>query len=44
MALAGVLGLGRSRVVQLMTGDKTTIGVIERLRHGSRRHLLEPFV
>ena len=42
--LAVVMGVGRSRIIQMTTGDKTTIGAIERLRHVSRRHILEPFI
>ena len=41
--LAIALGLSRSRAMQLVIGDKSTKGAIERLRHISRRHILEPF-
>lgn len=41
--MAHVLGLTRSRVAQLVSGDKRNIGAVNRLRHCSRRHILESF-
>ena len=41
--LAAILGVSRSRVCQLIKGDKRTMGIIEKMRHINRRGFLEPF-